>query len=200
MNRYPVESLLISIINPTPIPMLDIELVHHWTIFLSENMLLIDTADNPCHSILMPMALRGLNVLDPEFSMHLAVFHAICTASAFSLFHLCNKPWYYSLVIWNNQRALCQLCWNLQLGDGWLDEPTLVAVLTCITAEAMSSWRSRWRAHVTSILGLLKKEIYRSWIQSLTVGWLLQTCLSLSLLCSLKLQGVSTILILVLAP
>lgn len=187
MNRYPVESPLISIINPTPIPMLDIELVHHWTIFLSENMLLIDTADNPCRSILMPMALQGLDALDPEFSMHLAVFHAICAASAFSLFHLRNEPRYYSLAIRHDQRALCQLRRNLQLGDGRLDEPTLAAVLTCITAEAMSGRRSRWRAHVAGVLGLLEKEVYRSWIQSPTVGRLLQTCLSLSLLCSLKL-------------
>ena len=38
-------------------------------------------------------------------------------------------------------------------------------VLIYITAEVISSWRSRWRAHVAGVLGLLEKEIYRSWIQ-----------------------------------
>lgn len=189
MNGYPTENPITPIINPTPIPMPEVELVHHWVIFLSENMLLVDTADNPCRTVFMPMALQGLDALDPEASMHLAVFHAICAASAFSLFHLRNEPRYHSLAIRHDQRALCQLRRNLQLGSGRLDEPTLAAVLTCITAEAMSGRRSRWRAHVAGVLGLLEKEIYRGWIQSPTAAQLLQSYLSLSLLCNLRLPA-----------
>ncbi|KAJ5701016.1 hypothetical protein N7493_012062 [Penicillium malachiteum] len=172
-------------ITPFQIPRPETELIHHWVVFLSGNMLLIDTPDNPCRTVFMPLALKGLESKDS--SIHLSIFHAICASSAFSLYHLRGDHRYQSVAMCHDQLALSHLRQNLQRAKR-LDEPTLAAVLTCITAEAMSGRRSRWRAHVAGGLGLLENEIHGGWIRGPTASRLLQSYLSLSSLCSLPMS------------
>ena len=175
-------------INPITLPRPETELVHHWVVFLSGNMLLIDTPDNPCRTVFMPLALKGLDASPNESNIHLSIFHAICASSAFSLFHLRQDPRYQSIAMHHDQLALRHLRRNLQRAR-CLDEPTLAAVLTCITAEAMSGRRSRWRAHVAGCLGLLENQAHGDWIRNPIASRLLQSYLSLSSLCSLRVSG-----------
>ncbi|OOQ90590.1 hypothetical protein PEBR_03771 [Penicillium brasilianum] len=175
-------------INPIKLPRPETELVHHWVVFLSGNMLLIDTPDNPCRTIFMPMALKGLDAAPNESNIHLSIFHAICASSAFSLFHLRRDPRYQSVAMYHDHLALRHLRQNLQQAKR-LDEPTLAAVLTCITAEAMSGRRSRWRTHVAGGLGLLENEVHGGWVPGPIASRLLQSYLSLSSLCSLPLSS-----------
>lgn len=174
-------------INPLPLPRPETELVHHWVIFLSGNMMLIDTPDNPCRTTFMPLALKGLDDPSSESNIHLSIFHAICASSAFSLFHLRQDSRYQSLAMHHDQLALGHLRGSLQKAKR-LNEPMLAAVLSCITAEAMSGRRSRWRAHVAGGLGLLENEIHGGWIRGPTASRLLQSYLSLSSLCSLPMS------------
>ncbi|KAJ5616600.1 hypothetical protein N7537_001714 [Penicillium hordei] len=169
---------------PLILPRPETELLHHWVIFLSGNMLLIDTPDNPCRTVFLPLALKGLAASPTETNIHISIFHAICASSAFSLSHLRHDSRYHSIAVHHDQLALRHLRGSLQRAR-CLDEPTLAAVLTCITAEAMSGRRSRWRAHVSGCLGLLQNEIHGGWIRSPTTAKLLQSYLSLSSLCSL---------------
>lgn len=177
----------ITSLNSSQLPRPETELVHHWVVFLSGNMLLIDTPDNPCRTLFMPLALKALEGSPTESNIHLSIYHAICASSAFSLFHLRRDPRYQSLAMHHDQLALRHLRENLQRAKR-LDEPTLAAILTCITAEAMSGRRSRWRAHVAGGLGLLENEIHDGWIRSPTASRLLQSYLSLSSLCSLPMS------------
>lgn len=177
-----------QMLNPTPIPAPEIELIHHWVVFLSGNMLLIDTPDNACRTVFMPLALEGLNAPPQSANMHRAVFHAICAASAFSLYHLAGQPRFQSLAVSHDQRALRHLRETLHPGRR-LDETTLTAVLSCITAEAMSGRRGRWRAHVAGGLGLLEDAVRVGWTQTATTMRLLQSYLSLSSLCNLRLSS-----------
>ncbi|KAJ5637752.1 hypothetical protein N7490_007631 [Penicillium lividum] len=174
-------------LNPLQLPRPETELVHHWVVFLSCNMLLIDTPDNPCRTIFMPLALKALENPSDDSNIHLSIFHAICASSAFSLFHLRRDPRYQSVAMHHDQLALRHLRENLQRAKR-LDEPTLAAVLTCITAEAMSGRRIRWRTHVAGGLGLLENEIHGGWIRSPTASRLLQSYLSLSSLCNLPMS------------
>jgi hypothetical protein len=174
-------------LNPTSMTTPEIDLIHHWLVFLSGNMLLIDGPDNPCRTVFMPMALRGLHSSPSEPNMHRAVFHALCAASSFSLFHLRSESRYQSLAVQHEQQALQHLRQNLQPRSRF-DETTLAAVLTCITAEAMSGRRGRWRAHVVGGLSLLENEINGEWLQSPTAARLLQSYLSLSSLCNLRIS------------
>ncbi|KAE8388676.1 fungal-specific transcription factor domain-containing protein [Aspergillus alliaceus] len=173
--------------NTTNMTTPEIELIHHWVVFLSGNLLLIDLADNPCRTVFMPMALKGLNTPPSESNMHRAVFHALCAASAFSLYHLRNESKYQSLAFQHDQNALQHLRQNLHLGNR-VDETTLVAILTCIAAEAMSGRRSRWRAHVVGGLGMLENGIDGEWIRSPTAARLLHSYLSLSSLCNFRMS------------
>lgn len=136
----------------------------------------------------MPMALKGLDAAPNESNIHLSIFHAICASSAFSLFHLRRDPRYQSVAMYHDQLALRHLRQNLQRAKR-LDEPTLAAVLTCITAEAMSGRRSRWRTHVAGGLGLLENEVHGGWVPGPIASRLLQSYLSLSSLCSLPLSS-----------
>jgi hypothetical protein len=174
-------------INPISLPRPETELVHHWVVFLSGNMLLIDTPDNPCRTVFMPLALKGLDASPNESNIHLSIFHAICASSAFSLFHLRQDHRYQSIAMHHDQLALRHLRRNLQRAR-CLDEPTLAAVLTCITAEAMSGRRSRWRTHVAGCLGLLENQAHGDWIRNPIASRLLQSYLSLSSLCSLRMS------------
>lgn len=180
-----IDVSLCTYINPITLPRPETELIHHWVVFLSGNMLLIDTPDNPCRTVFMPLALKGLDAAPNESNIHLSVFHAICAASAFSLFHLRRDPRYHSIAMHHDQLALRHLRGNLQRAR-CLDEPTLAAVLTCITAEAMSGRRSRWRAHVAGCLGLLENQAHGDWVRNPIASRLLQSYLSLSSLCSLR--------------
>ena len=177
----------LTMINPVQLPRPETELVHHWVVFLSGNMLLIDTPENPCRTVFMPLALQGLDAYPGESNIHLSIFHAICASSAFSLYHLRRDSQYQSLAMHHDQLALRHLRGNLGRAKRF-DEPTLAAVLSCITAEAMSGRRSRWRAHVAGGLGLLENEINGGWIKGLTASPLLQSYLSLSSLCSLPMS------------
>ncbi|OQD82835.1 hypothetical protein PENANT_c019G04744 [Penicillium antarcticum] len=171
-------------LNPLALPRPETELLHHWVVFLSGNMLLIDNPDNPCRAVFMPMALKGLDVSPADSNIHLSIFHAICASSAFSLYHIRHDQRYHSLAMHHDQLALRHLRGNLQQAQH-IDETTLAAVLTCITSEAMSGRRSRWRTHVAGCLGLLENELHRDWIRSPVASRLLQSYLSLSSLCSL---------------
>lgn len=164
------------------------ELIHHWVVFLSSNMLLLDTPDNPCRTIFMPLALKGLDSPSNDPNIHRSIFHAICSSSAFSLFHLRGEQRYQSIAMHHDQLALRHLRENLQRAKR-LDEPTLAAILACITAEAMSGRRTRWRTHVAGGLGLLENEIQEDWIRGPTASRLLQSYLSLSSLCSLPMSS-----------
>lgn len=175
-------------LNPLALPRPETELLHHWVVFLSGNMLLIDNPDNPCRAVFMPMALKGLDVSPAESNIHLSIFHAICASSAFSLYHIRHDQRYHSLAMHHDQLALRHLRGNLQQAQR-IDETTLAAVLTCITSEAMSGRRSRWRTHVAGCLGLLENEFHGDWIRSPIASRLLQSYLSLSSLCSLPVSG-----------
>lgn len=183
----PADLSFMTAINPIQLPRPETELVHHWVVFLSGSMMLIDTPDNPCRTIFMPMALKGLDTPPTEPNIHLSIFHAICASSAFSLYHLRRDTRYQSLAMHHDQLALRHLRYNLQKARR-LDEPTLAAVLSCITAEAMSGRRGRWRAHVAGGLGLLENELNGGWVRGPTASRLLQSYLSLSSLCSLPMS------------
>ncbi|CAG8233277.1 unnamed protein product [Penicillium nalgiovense] len=188
IHRQGTEISLWDSMSPLIVPRPETELVHHWVVFLSGNMLLIDTPDNACRTVFLPLALKGLDASPTEPSIHLSIFHAICASSAFSLSHLRHDSRYHSIAVQHDQMALRHLRGSLQRAS-CLDEPTLAAVLTCITAEAMSGRRSRWRAHVSGCLRLLENEVYGDWIRSPTAAKLIQSYLSLSSLCSLPVPG-----------
>lgn len=188
ISSPPKNTSHIVAITPIQLPRPETELVHHWVVFLSGNMLLIDTPDNPCRTIFMPMALKGFDAAPSESNINLSIFHAICASSAFSLFHLRRDPRYQSMAMHHDQLALRHLRQNLQRAQR-LNESILAAVLTCITAEAMSGRRSRWRAHVAGGLGLLENEIRGGWVPGPIASRLLQSYLSLSSLCNLPISS-----------
>ncbi|KAF7719976.1 Fungal Zn(2)-Cys(6) binuclear cluster domain-containing protein [Penicillium ucsense] len=181
LSRHP--SPMVAI-NSIQLPRPEAELIHHWNTFLSGNMLLVDSPGNACRTVFLPMALQGLEASPKEPSIHLSILHAICASSAFSLAHLRQDTRYQSLATHHDQLAIRHLRHNLARGIR-LDEPTLAAVLSCITAEAMSGRRRRWRAHVTGGLALLEHEIRGGWVPGPAASRLIQSYLSLSVLCAL---------------
>ncbi|KAJ5189065.1 Protein of unknown function DUF3468 [Penicillium cf. griseofulvum] len=182
-NIYSNGTTIWDSMSPLTLPRAETELVHHWVVFLSGNLLLIDTPDNPCRTVFLPLALKGLDASPTESNIHLSIFHAICASSAFSLSYLHHDSRYHSIAVHHDQLALHHLRGSLQRAR-CLDEPTLAAVLTCVTAEGLSGRRSRWRAHVAGCLGLLENEVHGEWIRSPISARMIQSYLSLSSLCS----------------
>lgn len=168
-------------------PMPQLELVHHWVTFLSKQLLLVDSPDNPCRNIFVPMALKGAAAEPGDSSMYCSIFHAICSASAFSLHNLRNEKQYQSLALGHEQCALGHLRQNLHWHAD-VNEATIAAVISCITAEAISGRRRRWRTHLAAPLALVEREADADWIRSSTASYLLQSYLSLSSLCNLPIS------------
>lgn len=173
-------------ISPYEMSKPQIELVHHWVTFISGNLLLIDTPDNPCRTIFVPMALKGVGLGHTEPSMYRTIFHAICSASAFSLYHLRKDDRYHSLALTHDQLALYHLRHNLNGGTS-VNELTLAGILSCITAEAISGRRHRWRTHLAGALSLLEKDDNPCWARSPVASSMLQSYVSLSSLCNMRL-------------
>ena len=179
---------LIQSVKPYTISMPESELVHHWVTFISGNLLLIDTPDNPCRTIFVPMALQGAESRNTESNMNRTIFHAICSASAFSLYHLRNDESYHSLALTHDQQALQHLRYNLNQCTS-VNEATLAAILACLTAEAISGRKHRWRTHLAGVHALLEKGLDPSWTQNASTSSMLQSYLSVSSLCNLRISS-----------
>lgn len=178
---------LVHQISPYTMPRVQIELIHHWVTFLSGTLLLVDTPDNPCRTLFVPMALQGVDAEDAEFSMNRIVFHAICSASAFSLCHLRQDQRYQALALTHDQLALHHLRHNLDHSPE-VNESTLAAVLSCVVAEAISGRRHRWRTHLAGALALLERGSDDRWTRRPAASSMLQSYISLLALCRLRMS------------
>lgn len=132
-------------------------LIHHWITFTSRKLVLIDEPHNPCRTMMLPMALKGLVSQSEGSNADVAIFHALCASAAYNLFELTgrtNEP-DRVLALYHDNEAVHHLRHNLARADEHRDQSFAMAIMACIAVEAVSGTTQRWRTHVSGGLAYL---------------------------------------------
>ncbi|KAJ1323930.1 fungal specific transcription factor domain-containing protein [Microdochium nivale] len=132
-------------------------LIHHWVTFTSAKLVLIDEPTNPCRALMLPMALRGVTASSNTSTADIATFHAICACAAYNLYNLGGSDADHELALAHDQEAIRHLRHNLAQADQHHDQSFAMAIMACITIEAISGSTRRWRTHVTGGLAYLSR-------------------------------------------
>lgn len=132
-------------------------LIHHWITFTSRKIVLIDEAHNPCRTMMLPMALKGLVSQAESSNADVAIFHALCASAAYNLFELSGQSNEQDrvLALYHDNEAVHHLRHNLARADEHRDQSFAMAIMACIAVEAASGTTQRWRTHVSGGLAYL---------------------------------------------
>lgn len=142
-----------------PMPASQKRLIHHWVTFTSRKLALLDEPHNPCRTMMLPMALKGLMSNSEDSNADVATFHALCAAAAFNLFELGGRTNEQDrvLALKHDQEAIRHLRDNLTRADEHRDQSFAMAIMACIAVDAISGTTQRWRTHVSGGLAYLAK-------------------------------------------
>ncbi|KAH8803611.1 fungal-specific transcription factor domain-containing protein [Xylogone sp. PMI_703] len=134
-------------------------LIHHWLTFVSGKLVLLDEPHNPCRTMMLPMALKGLLSSSEESTADIVTFHGVCACSAYSLFELGGRKSEkdQQLALQHDQLAITHLRHNLAQADRHDDQSFAMAIMACIAVDAISGTPQRWRTHVAGGLAYLTK-------------------------------------------
>jgi len=134
-------------------------LIHHWVTFTSRKIALLDEPHNPCRTMMLPMALKGLMSSAQESNADVAIFHALCAAAAFNLYELSGRTSEQDRdqALHHDQQAIYHLRHNLTRAEEQPDQSVAMAIMACIAVEAISGTTKRWRTHVSGGLAYLDK-------------------------------------------
>lgn len=140
-----------------PMPAKQKRLIHHWITFTSRKLVLIDEAHNPCRTMMLPMALKGLTSQLEGSNADVAIFHALCASAAYNLFELSGRSNEQDrvLALHHNNEAVHHLRHNLARANEHRDQSFAMAIMACIAVEAVSGTTQRWRTHVSGGLAYL---------------------------------------------
>ncbi|KAJ4987448.1 hypothetical protein SVAN01_07048 [Stagonosporopsis vannaccii] len=132
-------------------------LIHHWITFTSRKIVLIDEPHNPCRTMMLPMALKGLVSQAEGSNADVAIFHALCASAAYNLFELSGRSNEQDrvLALYHDNEAVHHLRHNLARADEHRDQSFAMAIMACIAVEAVSGTTQRWRTHVSGGLAYL---------------------------------------------
>lgn len=142
-----------------PMPSKQKRLIYHWVTFTSRKIVLLDEPHNPCRTMMLPMALKGLVSKAGDSNADVAIFHAICSAAAYNLFELSGRTTEqdHVLALDHDSEAIRHLRHNLARADEHQDQSCAMAIMACIAVEAVSGTTQRWRTHVSGGMAYLSR-------------------------------------------
>lgn len=167
-----------------PMPSKQKRLIYHWVTFTSRKIVLLDEPHNPCRTMMLPMALKGLVSKAGDSNADVAIFHAICSAAAYNLFELSGRTTEqdHVLALDHDSEAIRHLRHNLARADEHQDQSCAMAIMACIAVEAVSGTTQRWRTHVSGGLAYLSKLQARG-VDEMAVSAFRQHMVKMAILC-----------------
>jgi hypothetical protein len=165
-------------------PLRQKRLIHHWITFTSRKIVLLDEPYNPCRTMMLPMALKGLVSKAGDSNADVAIFHAICSAAAYNLFELSGRTTEqdHVLALHHDSEAIRHLRHNLARADEHQDQSCAMAIMACIAVEAVSGTTQRWRTHVSGGLAYLSRLQARG-VDEAAVSAFRQHMVKMAILC-----------------
>jgi len=187
------------------------QLIHHWTNFVCWHLLPVDQPSNPFRSVFTPMALEGLHTPSSASNGSIALFHALCSASAFSRSQLLDgdsktltlAAKHYHLAIMHLRHSLSTLTSSspalltgaedsspLSASATDLQRTSILATITMFSAMDMITGRfSEWRTHLqggASWLATLNSSV---WQHDKSSSMVYQGYLAIAALCNINLPS-----------
>lgn len=188
------------------------QLIHHWTNFVCWHLLPVDQPSNPFRSVFTPMALEGLHTPSSASNGSIALFHALCSASAFSrsqLLHGDTKTLtlaakHYHLAIMHLRHSLSTLTSAspplLPSTNGAtpppsssasdLERTSILATITMFSAiDMVTGHFSEWRMHLQGGASWLATLNSAVWQHDRSSSMVYQGYLAIAALCNINLPS-----------
>ncbi|KAF1933524.1 uncharacterized protein M421DRAFT_199106 [Didymella exigua CBS 183.55] len=165
-------------------------LIHHWITFTSRKIVLIDEPHNPCRTMMLPMALKGLISQAEGSNADIAIFHALCASAAYNLFELSGRSNEQDrvLALYHDNEAVHHLRHNLARADEHRDQSFAMAIMACIAVEAVSGTTQRWRTHVSGGLAYLA-QLQSQGLPEVALSAFRQHMVKMAIMCGFQVPG-----------
>ncbi|KAJ3521298.1 hypothetical protein NM208_g13358 [Fusarium decemcellulare] len=132
-------------------PSLECELMDHWTVNLCDSLNPVPGIHNPMRTAMMPIALEGSRTDSKKATGATALFHLICSASAFHLSQKRSttesKSALENVALEHHNIGITHLAQNIRSDDRKQCVSLLASVVMCIMNEAITLPTQFWRLH-----------------------------------------------------
>ncbi|KAM0425835.1 hypothetical protein ACHAPT_008773 [Fusarium lateritium] len=132
-------------------PSLECELLEHWTLNLCDSLNPVPGIHNPLRTAMMPIALEGSRTDSKKSTGATALFHLICSASAFHLAQKRSNPEsrraLENVALEHHNIGITHLAQNIRSDDRNQCVSLLASVVMCIMNEAITLPTQFWRLH-----------------------------------------------------
>ncbi|PNS19735.1 Transcriptional activator protein UGA3 [Sphaceloma murrayae] len=146
------------------------QLMEHWSTHLCDSLNPLPGMNNPLRTTITPIALEGARTASHISTGSTALFHFICSASAFNLSQtrgsLPSKRALENAALEHHSRGITHLRKNIESNDHAQSVAILASLVMCIYSEAVSGPTPYWRLHMRGAVKWLKHIDYQVWYQS----------------------------------
>lgn len=177
-----------------PNPGLQCQLLEHWTLHLCDALNPVPGVHNPMRTIMMPIALEGARADLKTSTGATALFHLICSASAFHLSQRStpdSKRELESAALEHHNLGITHLGQNIQSDDRSQCVPLLASLVMCILNEAITVPTPFWRLHFRGAVEWVNHINPQVWHQTESASVIYQMFMGMATLvqCQLLLDG-----------
>jgi hypothetical protein len=162
------------------------DILEYWSVYLCDAVLPVPGPRNPLREVLMPIALQGAQLSSKTSTAATALFHLICTASAFQLSRIKSngdeRQRFASLALAHHNSALSHLRCNLLSSQPHQYVPVLAALTMCIINETITAGDPSWRVHIQGACHWVRNVDPDFWSQSRSASILYQMFVGLAIL------------------
>lgn len=151
-------------------PGLECELLEHWLLRLCDSLNPVPGIHNPMRTAMMPIALEGSRTDSKKSTSATALFHLICSASAFHLAPKRPTPEsrraLENVALEHHNIGITHLAQNIRSDDRKQFVPLLASLVMCIMNEAITLPTQFWRLHFRGAVEWVNHIEPQVWWQS----------------------------------
>lgn len=141
-------------------------LLHHWAMRFSDDLMPIPGKDNPYRTLFMPLCLEGLTSSSEVSNGSIALFHAVCAASAFHMVHLGGTGSSKDIALRHHSLSLIHLRHALSTTDPEQYVSILATICMSIVVEGIVGPSKKWRCHFEGGIEWLRRIPGHFWYQT----------------------------------
>ncbi|KAK3630176.1 arginine metabolism regulation protein II [Elasticomyces elasticus] len=152
------------------VPSRQLKYVHHWVTTLCDRVSSIPTANNLFKNLFTRLALEGCNLATDQSDGRVAMFHALCAASAFHLDAICGGTSDDLEAAYKHHRlSIVHISTNIGKAAHSQDISVLASLYMSLVAEAITGRVGAWRGYVhamqTWLVGFRASKALKSEIE-----------------------------------
>ena len=156
------------------------ELLEHWALVLVDTILPIPVLKNPLRNFISPIAMSGAESVTGSSSPQIAVFHLICSESAFHLCWLRGDSRLRSISLRHHDSGIKHLRRCVSTTDPQHYIALLAAFGMCLINETLSVGTPFWHVHVRGACTWLSQIDSSHWSKSEATATIYQLFLGMA--------------------